>query len=90
MSHISYLISYNFYLITHNSISMEIIEPDSPKRLKRSNIDKMLSGVCGGLAKYLDVDSTIIRLAFAFAAVFAGTGILIYLIMWIIMPKENF
>ena len=69
---------------------MEIMDPEAPKRLKRSNTDKMLSGVCGGLAKYLEVDSTLIRLAFAFAAVFAGTGILIYLIMWIVMPKEYF
>lgn len=69
---------------------MEIIQPDSPKRLKRSVNDKMLAGVCGGVAAYMDVDSTLIRLAFAFAAVFAGTGVLIYLIMWIIMPKQDY
>ena len=66
------------------------MEPDAPKRLKRSNVDKMLAGVCGGLAKYFDLDTTLIRLAFAFAAIFAGSGILIYLVMWIIVPKENF
>lgn len=60
------------------------------KRIKRSNTDKMLSGVCGGLAKYFDIDSTLVRLAFAFAAIFAGTGVLIYLVMWIIVPKEDY
>jgi phage shock protein PspC (stress-responsive transcriptional regulator) len=68
---------------------MEVIDPLTPKRLKRSLTDKMLAGVCGGLAKYFDLDSTLIRLGFAFAAVFAGTGIIAYLVMWIIVPKED-
>lgn len=68
---------------------MEILDPFTPKRLKRSISDKMLAGVCGGLAKYFDLDSTWIRLGFAFAAVFAGTGIIAYLVMWIIVPKED-
>jgi len=69
---------------------MEIIQPKSPERLKRSIADKMLAGVCGGLGKYFSIDSTLVRLAFAFAAIFAGTGILAYLVMWIIVPKEDF
>ncbi len=68
---------------------MDIIDPISPKRLKRSLTDKMVGGVCGGLAKYFDIDATLIRLIFAFAAVFAGTGILAYIVMWIIVPKED-
>ena len=68
---------------------MEIIQPDAPKKLKRSLTDKMIAGVCGGLAKYFEIDTTLIRLAFAFAAIFAGSGILAYLIMWIIVPKED-
>jgi phage shock protein PspC (stress-responsive transcriptional regulator) len=68
---------------------MEIFQPDAPKRLKRSN-DKMIAGVCGGLANYFDIDPSLVRLAFALVAIFAGTGILAYLIMWIIVPKENF
>lgn len=69
---------------------MEIIQPPAPKRLKRSNSDKMLAGVCGGLANYFDLDSTLVRLGFAFMAIFAGTGVLAYLVMWIIVPKEDF
>jgi phage shock protein C len=68
---------------------MEIIDPLAPKRLKRSLTDKMVAGVCGGLAKYFEIDSTLIRLIFAFAAVFAGTGVLAYIVMWIIVPKED-
>jgi len=69
---------------------MEIIQPENPKRLKRSNADKMIAGVCGGLAKYFEIDSTLIRLAFAFAAIWAGTGILVYVVMWIVVPKEGY
>ncbi|MCE1198635.1 MAG: PspC domain-containing protein [Marinilabiliales bacterium] len=64
------------------------MDPYAPKRLKRSVRDKMIGGVCGGLANYFDVDATLIRLAFAFAAIFAGTGVLAYLIMWIIIPQQ--
>jgi phage shock protein PspC (stress-responsive transcriptional regulator) len=68
---------------------MEILDPFAPKRLKRSLTDKMLAGVCGGLAKYFELDPTLIRLAFVFAVILGGTGILAYLIMWVIVPKEN-
>lgn len=71
---------------------MEILQPDGPKRLKRSVNDKMMAGVCGGIAKYMNVDSTVIRLVFAFATIFTAVfpGILIYLVLWIIVPKEDF
>ncbi len=69
---------------------MDIIQPERPQRVKRSNTDKMLAGVCGGLGTYFNFDSTLIRLIFAFAAVFAGTGILAYIVMWIIIPKESY
>jgi len=68
---------------------MEIIDPYAPKRLKRSLSDKMLAGVCGGLAKYFEIDPTLIRLAFVLAVMIGGTGVLAYLIMWVIVPKEN-
>ena len=59
------------------------------KKLRRSRSDKMVAGVCGGLGKYLEVDSTVIRLAFVLLLIFAGTGVLLYLIMWLIMPYDN-
>ena len=57
------------------------------KRLYRSRRDRMLGGVCGGLAEYLDTDPTIIRLAFALSILLGGAGILAYLVMWIVMPE---
>lgn len=59
------------------------------KKLRRSRTDKMVAGVCGGLGKYLEIDSTVVRLAFVLLLIFAGTGVLLYLIMWLIMPYEN-
>ncbi len=68
---------------------MEIIQKEGPKRLKRSVSDKMLAGVGGGLADYFEIDPTIIRLIFVLAVLIGGTGVLAYLIMWIIVPKES-
>lgn len=67
---------------------MDLLEP---KRLTRSRNDRMIAGVCGGLAKYMSVDPTIVRLIFALATFFTVVfpGILIYLVMWIIIPKES-
>lgn len=61
----------------------------SETRLTRSETDKMVAGVCGGIATYLDIDSIFIRLAFALLAFASGIGIAIYLIMWIVMPRES-
>ena len=58
------------------------------KRLYRSRQERMLGGVCGGLAEYLNVDPTLIRLIFVVLALMAGPGILAYFIMWIIVPLE--
>ncbi len=59
------------------------------KKLYRSRTDRKIWGVCGGLAKYFDIDPTIIRV-FAVASIFCGTlGIWIYIIMAIIVPVES-
>lgn len=61
---------------------------ENVKRLYRSRRERMIGGVCGGLAEYLDTDPTIIRLALALSVLLGGAGILAYLIMWIIIPEE--
>ncbi len=58
------------------------------KRLYRSKTDRMIAGVCGGLAQYLAIDSTIVRLVFLLLFFVGGSAIPIYLIMWIITPLE--
>jgi phage shock protein PspC (stress-responsive transcriptional regulator) len=57
-------------------------------RLYRNDSDKILGGVCGGLASYLRVDPTIVRLVFALISFGAGTGILLYILLWIILPSR--
>lgn len=58
------------------------------KRLYRSGRDKILGGVCGGIAEYLEVDPVLIRLIWVIAALGYGTGILAYIIAWIIIPRN--
>jgi phage shock protein C len=58
------------------------------KKLYRSKKDRMLGGVAGGLAEYFSVDPTLVRLLFVFVALWLGGGILVYLIMWIVVPEE--
>ena len=58
------------------------------KMLKRSS-NKMIGGVAAGIAEYLDVDPTIVRIIWAVSVIFAGFGILAYIICWIIMPSAK-
>nr|WP_121271078.1 PspC domain-containing protein [Pedobacter schmidteae] len=60
------------------------------KRLFRNEHDKVLAGVSSGIAEYMEVDVTIIRLLFVLSTIFLmGTGILVYIIMWIVVPVNN-
>jgi phage shock protein C len=59
-------------------------------RLLRNEHDKVIAGVSSGLATYMQVDVTIIRLLFVLSTIFLmGTGILVYLVMWIVVPANN-
>ena len=58
------------------------------KKLKRS-ANKMIAGVCGGLAEYLGIDATIVRVIYALLVLFGGVGILLYLILALLMPKAE-
>lgn len=61
---------------------------DQTRKLYRSRSDRKLAGVCGGLAKYLNLDATLIRVLFVALTVLGGSGLLIYIAMWIIVPEE--
>jgi phage shock protein PspC (stress-responsive transcriptional regulator) len=58
----------------------------TPKRLTRSTTNKKIAGVCGGLAEYFDLDPTLVRIVWLLLVLFAGTGVLAYLILWIALP----
>jgi len=61
---------------------------DPTQKLYRSRTNRQVAGVCGGLAQRFNVDVTLIRVLFILLAVFGGGGIVIYVAMWIIVPKE--
>jgi len=59
-------------------------------KLYRSNSDRMIGGVCGGLARYLNIDSTLVRLFFVLVGLGGeGFGVLLYFILWLVMPAED-
>jgi phage shock protein C len=61
---------------------------DPARKLYRSQTNRMVAGVCGGLAQYFNVDPTLIRVLFVLLAVLGGSGLLLYIAMWIIVPKQ--
>ena len=63
--------------------------PEQPHRLTRSETDRMLVGVCGGLGEHVGIDSTIIRIAFVVLALFGASGIVLYLALWLIVPRAS-
>ena len=59
------------------------------KRLYKSSRNKKICGVCGGIAEYLNMDPTVIRLNTAIIALASGSGIILYIIMAFVMPYDN-
>ena len=58
------------------------------KKLYRSRSNRVIGGVCGGLAQYLGVDPTVVRLIMALVTFVGGMSLLVYLIAWLIIPEE--
>lgn len=59
----------------------------SDKKLRRSVSNRVLTGVCGGIGDYFNIDANIIRLAFAVFTLFGGSGVLLYIIAWLVIPE---
>ena len=59
------------------------------KELRRSATDVRICGVCGGIAEYLGVDSNVVRLIWVAVSLFAGTGLLLYILAAVLMPKAQ-
>jgi phage shock protein PspC (stress-responsive transcriptional regulator) len=65
-------------------------QPERPgHRLTRSRTDRKIAGVCGGLAAYTGIDANILRLLMVLLAVLGGSGVLVYLVAWAIVPEED-
>jgi phage shock protein C len=60
----------------------------TPRKVYRSQRNRMIGGVCGGLGEYLDIDPTLVRILFVLAALFGGHGLLLYVILLILVPLE--
>lgn len=65
-----------------------MITMNASKRLYRSTTDKVIGGVCSGLGDYLNIDPVIVRILFVLLAIFGGSGILVYIILWIVIPES--
>jgi phage shock protein C len=58
------------------------------RKLYRSRTNRKLAGICGGLGQYFNVDATLLRVLFVLLAVLGGSGLILYLALWIIVPRE--
>lgn len=59
------------------------------KQLVRSETNKMVAGICGGLADYFDIDATLFRILFVVTTFLGGAGVLVYVLLWIIIPTSS-
>lgn len=66
----------------------QVAPPATERRLYRSNSEKVLAGVCGGLGEYFSVDPVWFRIGFVVLALGGGSGVLIYLVLWLIVQPR--
>lgn len=71
------------------ALLQNVLEEKMKKKLKKSQKNKMIAGVCGGISEYFNIDATIVRLIFVIVALFKGMGILFYLIAAVIIPSQE-
>ena len=64
-------------------------DPKPPSKLYRSETNKVIAGVCGGLAEYFGIEAVIIRILLVAITLFGGSGLLLYIILWIVMPSSS-
>ena len=64
------------------------LPPAGAARLMRAREGKKIAGVCAGFARYMDVDVTLVRIAWLLIALTAGVGVIAYIVAWIAMPRE--
>ncbi|MCL2575504.1 MAG: PspC domain-containing protein [Defluviitaleaceae bacterium] len=71
-----------------NNSNNQDIPPQAPKKLMRSTQNKMIFGICGGIAEHLNWDPTLVRVLAVIFAIMGG-GVLAYIILYFIMPQDN-
>jgi phage shock protein PspC (stress-responsive transcriptional regulator) len=60
-----------------------------PVELRRSRSDRAIAGVCGGIARYFQLDSSLVRLVVVLLFLFGGLSFWVYIIMWLVIPEES-
>ena len=74
---------------TEDTQSTTTYDRPAQQELRRSTDDRMLAGVAGGLARYLNVDATLVRIAFVVLTVIGGAGVPLYLASWLLIPEDG-
>lgn len=64
---------------------------ETGRKLRRSSTDKMIAGVIGGIARYFGIDSTVARITYVILSIVSAAfpGLLVYIILWLLMPQEG-
>ena len=75
--------------VTAGAGSATVNDQPEAGRLRRSGDDKMLAGVAGGIARYLNVNVTLVRVIIAALALFSGAGAALYLAAWLLIPADG-
>jgi len=74
---------------TADAGSTTVTDQPGARQLRRSGDDKMLAGVAGGIARYLNTDVTLIRVIIAALALFTGAGVAVYIAAWLLIPEDG-
>ena len=74
---------------TADTVSATVNDRRDAGQLSRSTDDKMLAGVAGGIARYLDVDATLVRVAIAALTLLTGAGAALYIAAWLLIPADG-
>ena len=74
---------------TADAGSATVTDQPETRQLRRSGEDKMLGGVAGGIARYLNVDVTLVRVIIAALTLFTGAGVALYVAAWLLIPADG-
>jgi phage shock protein PspC (stress-responsive transcriptional regulator) len=74
---------------TADAGSTTVNDQPAARQLRRSSDDKMLGGVAGGIARYLNADATLVRIIIAALALFTGAGVALYVAAWLLIPEDG-
>ena len=74
---------------TADTRSATVTDQSGARQLRRSADDRMLAGVAGGIARYLNADVTLVRVIIAALALFTGAGVALYLAAWLLVPADG-